>query len=306
MRRRAVPALGVVVADEPIPQRFLRRRLQHRVERGADPQPAAIDAVAPGRRGLAELRDQLAADVFEEIVAGDDLRRRAVGDRDERLGARRRRLARRDIAVRRHLPEHIVPPRQRPVEVRGRRIGRRRLRQDREIGVLREVEVGDRLAEVRLRRRLDAVAVPPEEDLVEVQLEDLFLGERRLDPVGEDRLLELADIADLAVQQQVLRHLLGDRRRALGPTRPTTDWSTRRGRCRGSRPRRGGRSPCPRPRYTPAPAAAAARCSRGTGGARGCSWSGSRRRWRAPSTAAARHSRRASTRRAAPASASAI
>ncbi len=93
-------------------------------------------------------------------------------------------------------------------------IVRRRLGQHREIGHFGQGQRVDRLVEIGLRRRLHPISVPPEEDLVEVELDDLFLGERILDALRQDRLAALAQIGDLVGQQQVLRHLLGDRRGA--------------------------------------------------------------------------------------------
>ncbi len=74
------------------------------------------------------------------------------------------------------------------------------------------------LAEIGLRRRLDTKSLPPQRDLVHVKREDLLLGQRIFDAIGEDRLLDLARIAIFLGQQQVFRHLLGDRRCAPRPT----------------------------------------------------------------------------------------
>src|SRR5918999_1670087 len=57
---------------------------------------------------------------------------------------------------------------------------------------LGDIEVAYRLAEVALRRRLDAVGAAAEVDLVEVQLEDLVLRETGFDVAGDLRLLQLA------------------------------------------------------------------------------------------------------------------
>ena len=52
--------------------------------------------------------------------------------------------------------------------------------------------------------------VAAQRDLVEVELQDLLLGERALDPVREHGFLQLARIAALVADQQVLDHLLRD------------------------------------------------------------------------------------------------
>ena len=49
-----------------------------------------------------------------------------------------------------------------------------------------------RLVEIGLRRRRHAIGVLTKEDLVEIQLQDLFLAQRLLDPRGQDDLLDLA------------------------------------------------------------------------------------------------------------------
>ena len=93
----------------------------------------------------------------------------------------------------------------------------RALGQRRQVGALGQRQVGDRLAEVVVGRRADAVGAVAQPDLVEIELEDLLLGQGLLEPGGEDRLLQLAADRDLVVQEDVLGHLLGDGRAALGP-----------------------------------------------------------------------------------------
>jgi hypothetical protein len=69
---------------------------------------------------------------------------------------------------------------------------RRPLGQDRQIGELREIELVELLVEIGVARRLDTECVAAECDLVEVEFENLRLGQRILDLIGEDRLLQLA------------------------------------------------------------------------------------------------------------------
>mgnify|MGYP000916171738 CR=1 FL=1 len=64
-------------------------------------------------------------------------------------------------------------------------------------------------------RLLDAVAAVPEVDVVQVELEDLVLGELLLEPAREERLPDLALVGALGVEEQVLDDLLRDRRAAL-------------------------------------------------------------------------------------------
>src|SRR5206468_1676647 len=89
---------------------------------------------------------------------------------------------------------------------------RRRLRHAREQRGLGERELREiALAEVRLRRGLDAVRLIPVVDLVEVELEDLLLRVRSRHLNGEDRLLHLARDAHLVADDALLHELLRDR-----------------------------------------------------------------------------------------------
>ena len=83
---------------------------------------------------------------------------------------------------------------------------------------LGDIQIPDRLAEVALRRGLDAVRAVAEVDLVEVELEDLVLGVLRLDRARDLRFLELANerlLARDALGEDVARELHRDRREAL-------------------------------------------------------------------------------------------
>src|SRR3546814_6600441 len=83
---RAAPAPGAVIAHQPVAQRLFGRALDHRVYRGAHPQPARIDAVRPVLGGFAEPVDQLAPHVFDE-PASHPVRPDLIGtDRAQRLG----------------------------------------------------------------------------------------------------------------------------------------------------------------------------------------------------------------------------
>src|SRR6185295_981154 len=92
---------------------------------------------------------------------------------------------------------------------------RGRLDQTREERRFRERHVARGLAEVALRRRLDAVSAGAEIDAVEIEVEDLVLGIFPLEPYREDHLLQLALHGALLRQEQVLGELLRDGRAAL-------------------------------------------------------------------------------------------
>ena len=55
-----------------------------------------------------------------------------------------------------------------------------------------DVELVQRFAEIIQRRRRHAIGVLAEIDLVEIELEDLFLGIGRVDADRQDRLADLA------------------------------------------------------------------------------------------------------------------
>jgi hypothetical protein len=84
----------------------------------------------------------------------------------------------------------------------------------RQIGGLAEGQFVQRLVEIVQRRSGHAIGVEPEEDLVDVELEDLVLRERRLDAQCQDGFLDLAVPGLLGGEEEVLRHLLGDGRAA--------------------------------------------------------------------------------------------
>src|SRR4029079_14490328 len=80
-----------------------------------------------------------------------------------------------------------------------------------------DAKLRHRLLEVAVRGHVDAPGAAPEEDRVEIDLEDLVLGERAVESYGDDHLADLALVADVIADQQVLGDLLRDGRAALGP-----------------------------------------------------------------------------------------
>ena len=83
-------------------------------------------------------------------------------------------------------------------------------------------ELGDGATVVDLRRSPDPVGALAEEDLVDVELEDLVLGEFALDLQREQDLVELADVGLLPGEEEVPGHLHGDGA-APGPLLPGAD-----------------------------------------------------------------------------------
>src|SRR5262249_56431754 len=72
-----------------------------------------------------------------------------------------------------------------------------------------------RLAEIAARSELDAPGAASEIDGVEIELENLRLAERTLDPGRHDHLADLALVGQVFAHQQVLDDLLGDGGTAL-------------------------------------------------------------------------------------------
>ncbi|MNY42607.1 hypothetical protein D3C86_1775170 [compost metagenome] len=94
----------------------------------------------------------------------------------------------------------------------GQRVeARRGLGQAGDHGHLRQADVADRFAVVNLGGRLDAVGTVTQVDLVDVQLEDFVLGQLTFDLQGQENFVGLAREAALAAEEEIFRHLHGDR-----------------------------------------------------------------------------------------------
>ena len=88
------------------------------------------------------------------------------------------------------------------------------------------VDVARRLVEVEMRGAVDAEGAAAHIGAVEIELQDLVLGQPGLEPDREEGFLDLALDGALVVQEQVLGELLGDRRAALHARRRPARWST--------------------------------------------------------------------------------
>ena len=184
--------------------------LKVRIDGREDLEPGPVKAVKAV--GLLEV----AADLLEEV--GPEFRARPpLGQDLHRLGLERLALGLRQVALRDHPVEDVVAAVEGPRLVRVRGVDRRPPEDPGDDGRLLEVEVRDVLAEEVVGRRLDAVDAVAEEEVVAVELEDLFLGVELFDLARQIELLELAPEADLPVQEERAGQLLGDRAAALGP-----------------------------------------------------------------------------------------
>ncbi len=208
----AAPAVTTVVVLKPAHQGVARRRLQLRIQGGAQVIAAAVDLF------LAEQGDGATARFFDEEVGvgvfGAARRRTGV----QRAGKGRLQLFVRQPLVVSHLAQHPIPPTDRGLGIAFGVIVGRPLGQGRQEGRLVRRQLIQRLAEIVVGRRGHAIGAIAQVDLVQIQLEDLLLAQRRFKTAGEDGFLELAVQTGLAGQQDVLGHLLGDGRAAFQAT----------------------------------------------------------------------------------------
>ncbi len=211
MLHRAAPAaMFAVIGDQSLAQHAIGHALEAGIEGRIDQEPPL------GRGGLAELGDQALAHLVGEI-GGVGIRLGAMGARgEERLGLRGAGFGERDGVRFRHAFEHPVAAGLGGVGVEegivvGGRFGQRGER--RRLG---QGDLGEGFGEIGLGGGGHAIGLLAEIDLVEIELEDPFLGERLLDAHGEDRLADLARKRPFVAEQHVLGELLGDGRGADG------------------------------------------------------------------------------------------
>ena len=113
------------------------------------------------------------------------------------------------------IAQDVVGARARRRQIDVRRVFRRRLEQSGEHRRLGQIDVAGGLAEIILRRRLHAERAAAHVGAIEIEAEDLFLGQMVFEPEREIGFLDLARDRALVGQEQVLGELLGDRGAAL-------------------------------------------------------------------------------------------
>ena len=114
-----------------------------------------------------------------------------------------------------HAPQHIHLALFRLLRVPEGIVAAGGLRQPGNDGGLGKGDVGGVFAKIRPCRGLDAVGMLPQIDIIEVGQQDLILGQRVFQLVGQNGLFHLAGIAALRGQQQLLDDLLRDGAAAL-------------------------------------------------------------------------------------------
>ncbi len=219
LAHRTRPSLARVETQQAVAQCRRDAFLQLGIIGAADPQAARIDAVGAVLRLFAEPVDQAAANLLHIIAARARVEAGAMRwHRAQRLCLRLVQLRLTDPAILVHFAQRPVAPVERAF-VAGRAFGAvicRPLGQDGEIRHLVQLQVAHILIEIGARRRLHAIGVPAEEYLIEIEFEDLLLGQYAFHAIGEDHLLHLARGRIFIADQQVLGDLLGDGRSALG------------------------------------------------------------------------------------------
>ena len=122
-----------------------------------------------------------------------------------------------DVALLAHQPQHHLGAADRGLDVGGGRIGAGCLDQPGNDRRLADVEFSRGVAEEFAGGRVDPVGAAAEIDLVQVELEDLLLGEFPFERHRQHRLARLAIERAVVVEEQVARQLLGDGRGAAEP-----------------------------------------------------------------------------------------
>ena len=208
-REGAAITVAAVIGFQPALQRILGRKLHLGVHRGADGKAAAL------QRLLTIFVDELTAKLLDEIGRGRIFRPAKPVDHLQRLGFCLLGVLFCDVAVFEHPVQHIVPACQQALRTPVRVHGRGGLGQGSEDSRLREVQFRERLIEIDERGRADAIGADTEIDLIQVDLENLVLGERILHAPRDDGFFHLAFDPLITRKQHVLCHLLCDGRPAL-------------------------------------------------------------------------------------------
>jgi hypothetical protein len=204
----AAPAVAAVVLFQAVHQRDPGGRLHLRIQGRAHVVAAFVQAGTQGG-------DAALAHLLDEIVGVAIGGAPGCGLDDQVLVHGLLGLFLGDPALLGHLAQHPVATGHRLGLVADRMVVVRPLRQRGQVGALRQGQVRQRLAEIIVGCGADAKRAVTQPDLVQIQLEDLLLGQRLLQAMSQDRFLELATDRGVAGQQDVLGDLLGDGRAAF-------------------------------------------------------------------------------------------
>ena len=209
MINRSPPSVPTVVVLDAPAECFLRDILKSGIQSRANGKTSLVQSAFP------VTCHENPPHFFREIPGAHEPRFAARAD-GQRLGRSEFSVGRTDESVGRHSPEDPVSPGGRSLAVSNRMIIVGCLRQCSQIRGFRQRQLVEGLVEIVQRRGRHAVRAETQVNLVEVELQNLILGERSLDAEGEDRFPDLALDREFIRQQEILRHLLGDGRRANG------------------------------------------------------------------------------------------
>ena len=180
---------------------FFRGALHVHVDRGADHEDALGVGFRKGVDQLAHLVERPVEIVVRRILV-------AAIDGDGRIAPRAEHLALGHEAGIDQIVEHHVGAGARGGQVDVRRVFGRRLEQAGEHRGFGEIDVARRLVEVEMRGAVDAEGAAAHIGAVEIELQDLVLGQPRLQPDREEGFLDLALDGALVGEEQVLGQLL--------------------------------------------------------------------------------------------------
>ena len=141
---------------------------------------------------------------------------------DRPVPARRKRRVERcvvarliDLAQFEHATQHIGPSLSCPRGARNGVVERGRPRQPGDQRSVRQRQVAYALVEINLRRGADTVRALPEEDSIQIERQDLLLGEFPLQPQCEEHFLQLSSQRALGGQDRIACELHRDRAAAF-------------------------------------------------------------------------------------------
>lgn len=199
---RAAVAVALVIVDEAVADRLAGGVLQVAADRGDDLVALGIGlaAVAADHLGTGHLGD------VGRIQFGG---LHVVGGVDRLLDGGLVALLV-DEAELEHALEDPVAPLRTAGRVDQRVVARGRFRQAGDHRHLGQAQVFDRLAVIDLCGSLDAIGTVAQVDLVDVELEDLVLGQLSLDLQGQEDFIDLSREASFIGKEVVLRYLHGD------------------------------------------------------------------------------------------------
>src|SRR5262249_32677231 len=178
--------MAMIVRDQAVDERFAGHGLQPRIERGADREPSAIELV------LAEVIEHLAAHFLGEVLGGEDLGTARALDDAKRLSLGGLALLLGGKAILDNAIDDPVASGDGTVGKLEWIVVARPLGQRGKIGAISQRQLIQGLVPIGLRRRGHTIGAYAEINFVEIEFENLLLGEGTLDADGEDRLLQFA------------------------------------------------------------------------------------------------------------------